>query len=128
MVSDQSARGFAAGGRPSLPVLGFVVLGPPLAWSLHFGVVYFVVAAVCAAGGRAVLLPIGAATVGAGALCVVGGVVARRWWRRVPAAEGRGTARLFLAMGMLGAAFFAVLILLEALPPLFLPTCPPEAS
>lgn len=128
MVSGGSYPSDRAEARPSLALLGCVVLGPPVAWSVHFGVVYFVVAAVCAAGGRGVLLPIAAATLLAGAACVTAGVVARHRWRTQPEGEGWGSARLFLAMGMLGAAFFAALIVLEALPPLFLPPCPAGES
>lgn len=106
-----------------LGVLLYAVLGPPIAWSLHFGVLYFVVAAVCGAGGSAVLLPIGLATVVAAGASAAGGLVARRWWAE--ARSGSEAVRLFLAMGILGAAFFTGLIVLEALPPLFLPPCPP---
>ena len=117
--------GRAADERRGVPprILLYVVLGPPIAWSLHFGVLYFVVAAVCGAGGSAVLLPIGVATVVAVAASAGAGMLARRRW--VAAGSGSEAVRLFLAMGMLGAALFTGLIVLEALPPLFLPPCPP---
>jgi C4-dicarboxylate transporter len=115
----------SARGEPSIARLLFVVLGPPVAWSGHFGVIYFLVAAICAAGGAGVLVPVGAATVVAAGVSAWAGVMARRLWkRRTEGVEG-GAVRLFLAIGMLGSAFFTAAILLEALPPLFLPPCPP---
>lgn len=117
--------------RPSIPLLLFVLLGPPAAWSVHFALLYFVVAAACAMGRVDILLPVVAATIVAGAISSAAGVVARRRMR-TSLAEGVGQAggagSLVLTMGVLGAAFFTLLILIEALPPLFLPICPPGES
>lgn len=117
--------GGAARERRAVPlaVLLYGVLGPPVAWSMHFGVLYFVVAAVCGAGRSDVLLPIGVVTLVAAGASAGAGVVARGRWEG--ARSEAESVKLFLAMGMLGAAFFTGLILLEALPPLFLPPCPP---
>lgn len=107
-----------------LAALLFALLGPPVAWSAHFGAIYLIVAVTCAAGGASVLLPIGAATLAAVAVNGAAGLVALRLWREGSEGDGEGTRRLVLIMGMLGVAFFTGVIVLETLPPLFLPPCP----
>lgn len=114
-----------------LPALLFCLLGPPLAWTLHFLVIYFLVALYCTTGRSSVVVETGIATVLAGGASVWAGVVGFRGWRRhrgreplLAALSGQIDAGTFLLiMGILGAAYFTVLIVLEALPPLFVPTC-----
>lgn len=134
MVSAARREGLespAERARPSIPFLLFVLLGPPVAWSLHFALLYFFVAAACAVGSGNILLPVAVATLVAGGVSAAAGVAARR---RMPTSltegvgEGGGSGSLVLTMGVLGAAFFTLLILVEALPPLFLPICPPGES
>lgn len=126
-----SAGSEAEGAPLSIPLLLFVLLGPPAAWSVHLALLYFVVAAACAMGRVDILLPVAAATIVAGGISSAAGVVARRRMRTSLAegvGQGSGSGSLVLTMGVLGAAFFTLLILVEALPPLFLPICPPGES
>jgi small-conductance mechanosensitive channel len=121
-----------------LPVLLFALLGAPLAWTLHFLVSYFLVALFCAAAWEGAGVAIGVATVASAAVSAASGVVAYRTWRTrrngqtrswdAALTEPRGWAAFVLVMGMLGSALFTALIVLEAVPPLFVPTCSEVAA
>jgi hypothetical protein len=119
-----------------LPVLLFALLGAPLAWTLHFLVSYFLVALFCAAAWEGAGAAIGAATVVSVVVSAASGVVAYRAWRArrnaqswdAALAEPAGWAAFVLVMGMLGSALFTALIVLEAVPPLFVPTCSEVAA
>lgn len=113
-----------------LATLLFVLLGPPLAWTLHFLVSYFIVALFCTSGWSGVGMAVGVTTVLLTPVSAAAGVLAYRIWRqreyrgwRSSVAEPGGWARFFLIMGMLGAVMFTGLIVLEAIPPLFVPPC-----
>jgi small-conductance mechanosensitive channel len=115
-----------------IPVLLFAFLGSPVAWSLHFLLIYFLVALFCTAGWSGVAAAVWIATVPFLAVSAASGVVAfRRWrerregqaWDTATAAPG-GWATLLLVMGMLGAVLFTALIAAEALPVLFVAPCP----
>lgn len=139
MVKRHGSNGeLSSGGdrQVGLPLLLFAVLGPPVSWAAHFAVIYFVVAVTCAAGVAGVLLPVAVATLITGGVCAAAGVAAFRRWAQRSADErlrlseigSTGASYQLLMIGILGAAFFTLLILLEALPPLFLPQCPPGGS
>lgn len=113
-------------------VLLFAFLGAPAAWSVHFLVIYFLVALFCTTGWSGVTAAVWIATVPLLAVSAASGWVAfRRWSERregqgfaaATAAPG-GWATFLLIMGMLGAVLFTALIAAEALPVLFAPPCP----
>jgi small-conductance mechanosensitive channel len=114
-----------------VPTLLFAFLGAPVAWAVHFLVIYFLVALFCTTGWQGAGLAVAVATVAFAAVSVAAGVVAYRRWRERrdgqswdgAAAEPGGWGTFFLVMGMFGAVLFSALIVAEALPPLFVPTC-----
>ena len=114
-----------------VPLLLFAFLGPPVAWSLHFLLIYFLVALFCTTGWSGAAVSVGVATVPFAAISVAAGVVSYRRWRERregqawdrAAAEPGGWGTFFLVMGMFGAVLFTVMIVAEAVPVLFVPTC-----
>ncbi len=119
-----------------LSVLLFVLLGAPIAWTLHFLVSYFLVALFCTMAWEGAGIAIGVVTVVFAIPSAASGVVAYRTWRArrespswdAALAEPGGWTAFWLVMGMLGAVLFTALIVLEVIPPLFVPTCPEIAS
>jgi hypothetical protein len=119
-----------------LSVLLFVLLGSPIAWTLHFLVSYFMVALFCTMQWEGAGIAIGIVTVVFTIVSAASGVVAYRTWRvqrdtlswDAALAEPGGWTTFWLVMGMLGAVLFTALIVLEAIPPLFVPTCPEIAT
>jgi hypothetical protein len=98
-------------------VLGFV--GAPVAWVLHLSASYFLVALGCTTGWGGARCGILLATLVLGAVAAGAGWLG--WRRRVPDPAG---VRDFLGHGGAAlAALFAVAIVFEGLPPLFLPLC-----
>lgn len=119
------------------------LLGAPVAWVLHLNGAYVLVALWCAEGWRGATLAVAALTVVCLALCVVSAILARRQWRRGQAAlqadaepgvpqswdarmGERGARGSFLAvLALFMAALFALLVLLQAVPPFVVPHCKP---
>lgn len=114
----------------------FAFLGPALAWTLHFLVIYFLVALYCTTGGGDVTAVILAATAVFAAVSVAAGVVGYRAWTRERGGQGWAEAvtggaqwsSFLLVMGVLSSVLFTLLIVLEGLPPLFVPACPEVAG
>jgi hypothetical protein len=111
----------------------FAVLGAPVAWSLHFLLIYFLVTLFCTTGSRGAGVAVGIATALFAVISAAAGVVAYRGWRRTGAAGGWDRAvteadqhrsSFLLMMGMLAGALFTLLIFTEALPTLFVQACP----
>jgi len=106
--------------------LWFGMMGAPLAWALGFGTDYGLVRLACA---RQNMIPLHLVTVVELAVVVAAGVVAHREWRRAgggePAEAGGPIPRSrFMGMfGMLASAFFALLVLAQWAPKLFLNPC-----
>jgi hypothetical protein len=135
MVTDTSRGGWRRAlmgeHEVGLAALLTALLGPPVAWTLHFVVLYFLVALYCTTGRTDIVLETAVATVIAAGLSVGSGVLGYRRWREVRGegewldvmAEGATRSAFLLLMGVLGAAFFTLVIVMEALPPLFVPTC-----
>lgn len=116
----------------------------PIAWVVHLLGGYVTVALWCASAWRGAGGAIAALTVLCGAAAVGGGVLGVRVWRRgqeflredeeagTPEPwDGRmgerGARTAFLGMmAIFMAAIFALLIMLQGLPPLFTQACPPS--
>lgn len=117
-------------------VILFAFLGPATAWTLHFLVIYFLVALYCTTGRRDVTAVVLAATVVFALMSVAAGVVGYRAWSRERGDQGWAEAvtggakwsTFLLVMGVLSSGLFTLLIVLEGLPPLFVPACPEVAS
>lgn len=108
----------------------FVLLGPALAWTLHFLVIYFLVALYCTTGRRDVTVEILIATGVFAVVSAAAGWLGVRVWRResdqgwAEAVTGEaGWSSFLLIMGVLSSVLFTLLIVLEGLPPLFVPAC-----
>jgi hypothetical protein len=121
-----------AGGREiGTASLLFSLLGGPAAWTLHLFVSYFVVAVGCAARWRGTDAALAAVTVVFVAVAAAAGVSAYRGWRRekgaqpwdATLAEPGGRTGFLMAVGILAAVLFGLVIILAGLPPLFVPTC-----
>jgi hypothetical protein len=103
------------------------LLGAPVAWLLHLGTSYFLVALGCGTGwqgaGLAVLLITGVCT----ALAAWAGWLAWIDWRRArqaPSELDPPTVRGFVgALGVISAGLFCGAILIAGIAPLFLPMC-----
>jgi hypothetical protein len=111
--------------------LGFAVLGAPLAWVVHLGVSYFLVALGCSTRWSGTDAALAVATLLLAAVAAGAGLVAHRAWRQVRVqqawltsmGEPRGRSSFLTLVGVGVAAIFTLLILLAGLPPLFVPTC-----
>lgn len=112
-------------------VLGIAVLGGPAAWTVHLLVCYFLVALQCTSAWRGAVAGIVAVTAVCAAASAASGYVAWRHWpppRGVAQAlseieQPRGRDRFLMLVGMALAALFTLAIVVEALAPLFVPTC-----
>jgi hypothetical protein len=122
-MSDADDR---ADAPPRMVLLWFAVLGAPLAWSLGFNTDYALVRLACA---KESMLYLHLATLFSLGLSLCAGWVAYAEWRRAGKGaldEAQGPASLagFMAiLGLLGSAFFSLLIVAQWLPNLFLHPC-----
>ena len=122
----------------SLPKLAFAFLGAPVLWSLHFGTIYVIDTLSCTEGWMGAGTAIIVVTVPFAALSALSGIIAWRGWRRTEPdggeagadtefeemfVEARGRERLLLAVGMMSAVLFTLLIVFEGLAPLVTPLC-----
>jgi hypothetical protein len=120
---------------PRVPAWVKVVafLGGPLAWTLHLFACYFVVALACTSEWAGATLAIALLTIGLAALAIATGVFALRRWRRVQHAaswthalnEAGGEEGLLFLVGVMLAALFALLIVMNGISPLLVPVCAP---
>ena len=119
------------------------LLGGPVAWVVHLNAAYVIVALWCAEGWRGVGVAIGVLTALCALLCLWSAVLAVRLWRegqRLLANDEepghpdswdsrmgeRGARGVFLAViALFMAGLFGLLVLLQALAPVFAPHCKP---
>lgn len=103
--------------QPAGPGLWFAVLGPPAAWFASLVVGYFAVHEVCR-----VHSPLAPRIVSLVALVVAlaAGVTGRAIWRRREAQE---RTRFMAQIGVLNGSLFSLIILLQILATLLIPTC-----
>jgi hypothetical protein len=128
-MAPESPHFSAAASAGTGPLL-IALLGAPLAWALHLGLSYFLVALDCATswnGGRSgvLLATIGCALAAAGA-----GLYAWRTWKRMrfsrtqrEAMNPAPTHEFFLLGGVVLALLFTAAIMMAGLSPLVLPMC-----
>lgn len=130
------------GGRRLLLAL----MGSPLAWTVHLLAGYVVVTVWCSSGWSGADLTVGILTVMCAAAAAASGLLALRLWREGQRAllsdaepgtpeswdsrmGERGARAVFLAvLALFMGGFFAFLIVLQGLPPLYTPTCPISTS
>lgn len=109
------------------------LVGGPLAWTLHLGLCYLVVALACTTSWTGGPLVIAILTVVLGAACAATGWFALRNWRRVQHTsswehavdEAGGHEGLMFLVGMMLAALFTLLILMSGISPFLVPMCAP---
>jgi hypothetical protein len=112
-------------------VLLFALLGPPVAWSLHFLALYFLVALYCTEAWEGAGVAILVTTIAFGAVSAAAGWAAYRGWKRdteqasfeAAMAGDSGWGKFILLMGLLSSILFTFIIVAEALPPVFVPLC-----
>lgn len=97
--------------------LWFAVLGPPAAWFVSLGVSYFAVHEVCRV--HSPLAPRVVSLV-AFVVAIAAGMTARAIW--VAAAQHERT-RFLAQVGVLSGAVFSLIVLLQIVATLFLPSC-----
>jgi hypothetical protein len=124
-------------GESRLPLgsLVFGMLGAPIAWLLHLSVSYILVALGCNVGWGGTDAAIVVCTVVFGGLAVAAGLAALRGRRTLEIEAGiiesldqpQGRSALFMLVGVFASGIFLVLIVLNALGLLFVPTCGPAS-
>ena len=127
MTDQRQVAASDRGVRLSMPKLLFAVLGSPLLWSVHLGVIYIVLTVDCISawngGTPAVLLITAAFAAVSGASGWVGWSMYRALGGEDPVAGEREWARFLLVVGMGAAAIFTAVILLEGVSPLLVDRC-----
>jgi hypothetical protein len=121
---------------PSLPALLAALLGAAGAWTVHLLASYVVVAYACATGWGGARVTIALLSAASLAAAAAAGLLARRLWLRARAVDrptddawdarmGERTARVsfLMVVGLVLSVLFAVGIVYEAMPLLFVPTC-----
>lgn len=104
----------------------FALLAAPVAWFIGFNLDYVLVRSACSGGST---LPLHLVTLGTLLVTIGGGVAAHHEWRRAgggwPGAAAGPIARTRFVgvLGMLGAAYFALVVAAEWLTKLFLHPC-----
>lgn len=110
-------------GRALLTLWSAVLLGP-IAWILHLNVSYAVATLACA-GGRMILI---ATTLLTLAIAAAGGWIGWRVWSEIgPGSETDGSvigrSRFMGAGGLALSVLFAVVILVQSIPPILYTSC-----
>ena len=113
----------------------FATLGAPVAWAVHLGLCYFLVALACTTAwrGAGVTIAILVATLVLAAVSVASGVFAYRRWRAMGGGDGwdqalsspGGKGGFYWMLGVLMSGLFTLVIVLEGLGPLFVDACQP---
>lgn len=109
-----------------IAALWFAVLAGPIAWMLGLNLDYALVRVACA---RSTMLPLHLVSLLTLVLALAGGWIAWREWRRAGEewpGEGAGTlprSRFMVVLGLMGAPFFALVILAQWVSKLFLNPC-----
>ncbi len=119
--------------RVPMHVKVLALLGGPLAWTLHLFASYFVVAVACATGWGGAAATVVVLTVALALAAIATGVFGLRHWRQVQSAaswthalnEAGGEEGLLFLVGVMLAALFALLIVMNGLSPLLVPVCAP---
>lgn len=106
-----------------LPLLALLLLGPPVSWAAHLGLVYLLVTIDCETTWNGSGWTVALATVLLGAACAAAGVISWRRWRgeepreersRLDAREPRPFVYL---LGVAGAVLFGVTIVVTGVVP-----------
>ena len=127
-------RSLLGEGQPGVGRLLFSLFGPPVAWSVHFLIIYFFVALACTSEWGGVRAAVVIVTVPLVAIAAWAGVVAHHAWRKVRGEEAKVVTALTSAegwlpfihlVGLVGAALFTAVIVLETVPALIVPPCAP---
>lgn len=129
MIDPRHVAASDRGLRLSMAKLLFAVLGAPVLWSVHLGVIYVVLTVDCISGWEggtwAVLLTTAAFAAGSG----LSGWVAWSMYRSLGGDDAVGGerewARFLLVLGIGAAILFTAVIVLEGLSPLFVDLCAP---
>lgn len=127
MIDPRQLAASDRGLRLSTPKLLVAVLGAPVLWATHLGVIYLLVTLDCitawSGGGWAVA----AATAIFAAASGAAGWTAWRLYRRLggedPAGDALEWVRFLLVLGIGGGVLFTAVIVLEGLSPLFTDLC-----
>lgn len=128
--------------QPAARALLLAVLGSPVAWAVHFNGAYLAVSMWCSAGWSGARVAVVVLTLICAAGAAAAGLLAFKLWRRAreglrvdmePGDPGAWDARMgergarsvfLLVTAMFLSVIFTLGIVLEGLPPLFLPLCP----
>ena len=114
------------GRRVSLPKLLFAVLGAPVLWSIHLGVIYLVLTIGCISPWDGGEWGVGVATVLFALASAWAGWTAWSMYREMdpdPHHGERDWARFLLVLGIGGSILFTAVIVLEGLSPVFVAGC-----
>lgn len=109
------------------------LIGGPLAWTLHLGLSYLVVALACTTGWGGATATVAVLTVALAIVAGATGLLALRRWRDVQRApswehalnEAGGQEGLLFLVGIMLSALFVLLIVLNGVSPFLVPVCPP---
>lgn len=125
-------------GESKLPLgsLIFGMLGAPTAWLLHLSASYILVALGCNLGWAGTDAAIIACTVLFGGVAIAAGLAALRGRRSLEIEAGiiesldqpQGRSALFMLVGVFASGLFLVLIVLNAVGMVFVPTCSPASA
>lgn len=111
----------------SIPKLLFAILGAPVLWSVHLGVIYVALTLDCittwSGGAWAVYATTALFAAGSAAATLVAWRLYRRLGGEDPLAGEREWARFLLLLGTGGGVLFTAVIVLEGLSPLFVDLC-----
>lgn len=127
MIDPRQVAASERGLRLSMPKLLFAVLGAPLLWSLHLGVIYVVLTVDCISGWDGGTWAVLLTTAAFAAASAAAGWVAWSMYRGLGGEDAvagqREWARFLLVLGIGAAVMFTVVIVLEGLSPLFVDRC-----
>ena len=119
----------AAGERAdsvSIPRLLFGMLGAPVLWAFHLGVIYLVLTIDCISAWGGGSWGVGVATAVCAAASAWAGWVALSMYRGLGeerAGDDREWARFLLLLGIGASVLFTAVIVVEGVSPLFVPDC-----
>lgn len=131
MSDAPAARHEEQAPTPRLATVLLATFGGPIAWSLHLGICYFLVALDCATEWNGSPWAIGIATLLLALAAIATGMLAYRRWeggRKRDESEASldrpmAYGGFLWLLGMMLSGLFALVIILAGLSPIFLPTC-----